>query len=1835
MAAIERIGRWKQKLLDLSRRNRLLFYKPTKRSTLRLIAPSCQEIFDRLVLGEQPLSFLPVTDDAERNQQEPDQPVLRADLVLADQTGAELAKTLHQLRYKARTAVEEQGVTVLFVAFGLLEWREADASREPLRSPLLLVPVELVQGSILEPFRLVPVDGELVINPTLAHKLEHDFGIALPTIPDEEEWRLEQLLEQIEQLVAQQGWRVAREVNLSLFSFLKLNMYKDLERYGEAMAEHPLVAALAGDGSRLPPVPDDLTGPIDLDRSIRPRESFQVLDADSSQQEAILAAQRGVSFVLQGPPGSGKSQTITNMIAERLAAGKRVLFVSEKMAALEVVHRRLTEAGLGDFCLQLHSHRANKKEVVDELGRTLMADRTQVAAGALEQLDRLELQRAALNDFVGALHLVREPLGRSVYQIHGEVARLETAPDINFSLGGVESRTPADIQRYGLLLEQLANTAGRVGADYLANPWRGATVPAYTLELQHDITTHFKRLDEWLLRLRERLDPIALELGLPMPESLQQMDWMVALLALAGDSPQPPSDWLLADPLEPLRQKAGACQAAQAEWQSLRAGLLRGYAETVLTMETAPCLRALSEGAREALRAFRPEFMGQPQALLDRRPELTEFLQQVMGLAAELLRLGAELAPVLVVPAPGRLAECHWLAGLAEWVANDPRPAPGWFDPLHLRMLTALAREGRERLERLAALEATLAERYEEEVLSQEVAALLQRFRSDYSSLLRILKPGYHREMRLLRSFARGPSRLSYRQALADLRVMKEILELRTWAEQNEGAMSEGFGAWYRGRNTDWTALEAGLQSVAAILEQMRPDGPPQALRDLLVRSGAPVRQVAIQKERLMAALARATDLAGRFAERSPAGYLEELPLRSVGGWAEEALRAVQPVYEAYDQVLAHRREIGPVTVEQVLKELAAVQRLQSMEADLEASHDDLTRSFGRFYQGLATDWPAVFAALDWAGRLRAHFGAGRPSVRFAERLCADPAAARLAREAGPEAGRLVERSRAEATFAADLFEPGQVDLTGLATDAVRQWLRVRLDNLAALEDWVDFRQSRERCAAAGLGPFVETAVEQRIGPNAIKPAFFKRFYRLWLDQIYSRLPELQSFRGRRHEGQIQEFRELDSLQLRVAQSRLRARLSERRPNPHLLAAKGSEVAVLLRETEKRRRLKPLRKLFQEIPTLLLTLKPCLLMSPLSVSQFLEPERYQFDTVLFDEASQICPEDAVGAIFRGSQVIIVGDREQLPPTNFFNASVGEGEFDEEAEEVGAYESILDECSGVLHRKSLTWHYRSRHEHLIAFSNAKFYQNRLVTFPSPVGRLPGQGVEFISVPNGVYDRSGSRTNKVEAQRVAGLVFDHFRIYPQRSLGVVTFSEAQQSAVDAAIRQLRLQQPEMEPFFREDREEPFFVKNLENVQGDERDTVIFSVGYAKDANGVLHMNFGPLSQQGGYRRLNVAITRAKHNVKLVSSLQPTEIDLDRTNAEGVRMLRLYMEFAMHGPEALQRELSVSGVPVFDSPFEEAVYRELIDLGHEVDTQVGCSGYRIDLAVRHPEQKGHYLLGIECDGAAYHSSRTARDRDRLREAVLRGLGWQIHRIWSTDWIKDPRAELKRLVEALDQAKGEPAEPLDPLPVAMELEVAISPAREAESLASLPGTTPYREADIGSLPRRPGQSHADRLGDALAYVVDMEGPVHLDLLVRRLSGLFGRERATPQLKREIQGLVQRFRGWRFAQRGEFLWPLAMERPPVRVPSGQERPRPIGQICTEELAEGIMLLLARGLGMSVDQLIVETARLMGFHRTSEPIRQALHRAVAMLEQAGRIELLESMARLARAGGGA
>ncbi len=1683
-----KLDTWKNRLLDLGKRNQLLNFRDSRLGNLRILKPGIFELWESFAVREEPLVFpreeyaddpdaAPVYKELSAGNQlmlfkdEPeesgDEPLSSEEpAILTNKATKDLQKVLRNIRGKARTVMEEQGVNVLYLAFGFLRWTEVPQSRVTMDSPLILVPATLSWESIVSPFVLSPREDEIVLNPTLVYKLENDFGIKLPEFsPDVS---LSDYFSAVREKIGSQHWQVIPAVSLSLLSFLKINMYQDLERNREKISQNPAIRALAGDAGA---IDHDVTGldRYDHDNGASPRETFQVVDADSSQQDAILCAKQGISFVLQGPPGTGKSQTITNIIAESLAAGKKVLFVSEKMAALEVVHKRLKEAGLADFCLILHSHKANKKSTLDQLGGVLKlaGQKLTLTDEASLKLSQLTADRKKLNEYASQIYAVVEPLHKTIYDVNGYIASLQDYRDVIFSIENTRQTTPAQYNEYVRVLTQLANVLSKLRVDRRTNPWRGATVKYITNDLRSELLYRLDALIPQLPLIDGLYSEIRRSLDLSLDSAYAHTDENISFLRQSSRLPRVPLAWLVDSDPGFLRTEAENGEKTQREYRLL-------------------CERVAA--LHETISANDPDADFSSFTQLDDAASVDAHINAVFAYISA-------NNPYAIWDARGDKGSIRSIYDSLSEIVNE-----------YANTVSAISAE------------------YERDIFTVDYNGIYLRFKSEYTSIFKALNGKYRADKRLMQGLRKGAGgKLTDEHIIAALTKLRRLDELKDSLGGIDGPLRSAFGELYQGLDTNLAAIDAKGRAYSAMRECI------DALREL----------------------------------------------RSV-----------------------------------ILSEAESSQRL--------------SRDFGDMYRGFDTDWTAVFTAVNQV--LAYHQSFDRIALTnkpFLERLAGSDDVRAMCEKFASQLERLTLAFAPGFEWFLGHFEP-QSELRTLPASHLEERLKGCVQDLAALEECIDISEARDACLGAGLKPYLDAVDSLDLKPGELVPVFQKRFFNLWLDHVLPEYPAVARFRRRDHEELIREFSRLDKTQLEIARLNIRSRLINALPSLDHFTSGVDEVSVLKRELGKQRRIKPIRVLFREIPNLILALKPCLMMSPLSVSLFLESDAFNFDTVIFDEASQVCTENAIGAISRGKQVIIAGDRHQLPPTSFFNTKVTEGDYDvdedEEADDSAGYESILDEAA-LFPSRELLWHYRSRHEHLIAYSNAKIYDNKLITFPSNVDRLPDVGVEYIHVPGGFYDRGGRRGNVIEAARVAELVLDHFRRFPDRSLGVIAFGEVQQAAIETALRKLRLENQQYEHFFQEDLPEAFFVKSLENVQGDERDTVIFSIGYAKDASGVMRMNFGPLSQTGGARRLNVAMTRAKYNVKLVGSILPTDINTDAVSYEGPKLLRGYIDFAMNGPSVLENEVTGSDTVSHGSPFEESVYSFLERHGYKLATQVGCSGYRIDMAVKHPSLSGRYVLGIECDGASYHSARTARERDRLRQDILESMGWRIYRVWSTDWVKAPASEGKRLLEAVEKAIAEYTETVPEPSAALEADGAPSSDGLFVKIEEKPssgspdnpyGLAPYTLPDYGRL--RPVKYGALRLTDYLDYTVLTEHPIHYDLLCQRLAPYLGREKATSVVRQQIDAAL-RILSSRIRRKGDFLY----HRTRTDIPARQRGGRDIKLICPDELAEVMLLVLKTCIGTTRSGLIDETTRAYGFTRRGANITAAMDAAYSALLSSGKI----------------
>ncbi|NTV95862.1 MAG: DUF3320 domain-containing protein [Thiobacillus sp.] len=1797
----DRLARWQRKLLDLSLRNNLLNFRAGKKA-IKLEAPDPAALEDLLSDGQalRLLSRPDLMDGADPRNQAIHEGREREDVrrehardallrreVFVDLPQDELDARFVELFRAARATLQEGGANTLFLAIGFLSWTREDKAGQRYRAPLILVPVNLTRKSMRSGFTLTLHDDEPRFNPTLIEMLRQDFklnlGVADGELPkDDAGLDVAGIWKSVSHVVRDiKGWEVTEDVVLAMFSFAKYLMWKDLTERTEQLRENPVVRHLIDTPRESYPSGPDFPDPKRLDSELPPERTFCPLPADSSQLSAIMAAARGKDFVLVGPPGTGKSQTIANLIAQCLAEDKRVLFVSEKIAALDVVYRRLREVGLGEFCLELHSNKARKLDVLAQF-ETAWEAKGSVDPGAWRaEALRLRKLRDQLNGYVERLHH-RHGNGLTLYQAIGRVVDGADVPVLGLSWSSPQGHDLAAMAALGEVADRLEVNAQAVGRDaLLTQPLSAIGHDDWSPSWQHGLIDAARGVIPAVQAVTQACDHLTQAVGLPgLPLNRRVRG---ALAILARTLPQAAGrDWrfVLRPDAKTVGDRLQEGIALLAEHQKHSMALSPAWPDSVLgaCKQGLPLLRSRREGHAQ---------LGQPWAM------------------ATVLELKKGL-------------------GLLEDIDRETqRLSVQYGEPVEQLNVTQLLREWGKAEKAIWPL-SWLAKRTIRKTLD---AVVTGEGEPDAGQDLRVLA-----KIRALRSEAMALDLGAHTDGLwAGLKTKPDLaqcalrFQMALSAARNEQTWADtGFEPIADGRCGERLAQElAKMRSLHTLDSQLA------TLEYLGPATEALWAGLATRTEALAAAL--------RFQE------------------AMQAIRESGALTGDHDAVAAGECGTSLSADHRQLRQRAVVeQRL--------AAYDDLMDVTAGLWNGLKTRVGEVEKALKFQSAIAAAIsnlattpeeigtiktaldrliGAGNALLEPSGPIAAagetylhawgglQPALDRLA-----AAGGFPDAAKAE-------FGEQTLDELSQRCEAI-----VRAES--RLHAWCAWRKVSGQARVLGLAPLVAGIENGTVADGKVRRAFETDYSRWWLNAVVDEEPVIRSFVSAEHEKRIGDFRALDERFTALTRDWIRARLCAGMPNQDGVT-RNSEWGILRHEMNKKKRHMPLRELMTSIPTALTKLTPCLLMSPLSIAQYLAADATRFDVVVFDEASQIPVWDAVGAIARGKQVVMVGDPKQLPPTNFFDRA--ESDLDDEDVE-GDLESILDECLGAsLPTMNLAWHYRSRNESLIAFSNHRYYGGSLVTFPSPVTQ--DRAVSFHGV-DGVYEKGGARINTPEAKAlVADLVgrlkspgFRESRL----TIGVVTFNSEQQGLIEDLLDEERRKDPAIEPWFSDSELEPVFVKNLESVQGDERDIMYFSITYGPDSHGAVSMNFGPMNRAGGERRLNVAITRARHELRVFSSLKAEQMDLARTQAMGVRDLKLFLEFAERGARALAESTEGSRGD-FESPFEESVAAALAWKGWELHTQIGASTFRIDLAVVHPDAKGVYLSGIECDGATYHRSATARDRDKLREQVLRGLGWDILRVWSTDWWIDAAGTLEKLDAKLrgllEISRAKRAEAVEREAARLAAEEAIAKAKAEESddhivisppdgrqpqgvqtqetaevyarnvSETLPTSTTYfTEADPLSVVDGVDvdaffdAAYDPILAHMIAHVVEIEGPVLDAVLARRIARAHGWQRTGSRIRERIEAMAAKEFSRTEEDVGTFYWPAEQspDGPIVFRRAVGVAARAVDEICMPEL-----LALAREVatnGNHGEVAIVAMARELGLHSLRASNRVRIERAM-------------------------
>ncbi len=1555
----------RQRLVETGTRNRLVHVNRSaaRANVLNIINEQSDFVFDFLRGQGKKMRFKATGKDRQSLddnavalfvETEPDEPFDEgrySDNQLETPLGPDAqAKRLLRLARDAKTAEEEQGINILYLALGFLSWFEDKSSAVEREAPLILLPVELVRNAKTSNYDLVCRDDEIITNLPLQERLRGDFGIELPEVDaDHEEWSPSAYFDLVkDRIEGKPEWSLDRDgMQLGFFSFAKLLMLRDLDPSNwtpGALEDNELIKGLLATGFAQEPSMFD--GQEKLDQLLEPANIIQVVDADASQTKVIEEVRSGRNLVVQGPPGTGKSQTITNIIASAVHDGKSVLFVAEKMAALSVVHRRLKKAGLENICLELHSRASNKKQVIDEIGRTLVQG-TSVPAMPADP-DELKLTRDQLNDILEALH---SPIGNSGNTVYQTLARL-------VSLAGQEAPIPeldgtpltatsdsdvdeimGQLDRY---MEGLGDAPGRAAhplfgvANLKLQPMDLQRLQSSLARLSTEFET-FKSKAEKIVQLTGISDPSFVDVERTcrfLDEVLAAPDYTQQLLPIFGDAEQ--------------TEVVNSGLQLGIEWQTKLLRINKIYQDVAWDVPIEHLRGALASGTAGFFSRFKSSYR----------------------------QASAELATLVVEPLPKNANERLKL-----------------FD-----QLLALRKARKEFVDQTASLSHLLGKNWQGE-------------KTNFSVILK---------------------------------VGRWLTSIRSLASISDEALATLLGK-----------------------------------RDLLV----------------------------------------QLPEQFRTGSADN-LQAIQAVFDSLNFDVS-----GVFYCDNIneIKLMALVDRIQKLQTHLINRYDS----------------------------------------------------------------------------------------------------------------WQRLSEAAASLSSASLSKILEGLDEGKISSAEAKVEIrYARAEALWR-LAREQYPQLDGIvRSKRHEV-VSRFTKLEKQRIEDVQTLIRAKHLDQLPRGSI-----GEMGVIQSEMGKRRRLKPVRKLISQAGSMIQRIKPVLLMSPISIAQFLPPETLEFDLLVIDEASQVRPEDALGAIARAKQIVVVGDTKQLPPTSFFDRMTGNDEEKDEDDEgaellEGAarateLESILTLCEArSISSRMLEWHYRSRDPSLMRVSNKEFYNDNLVLPPSPLEHDDTYGMKFTKV-DGAYTSASKGTgtpgtNKIEAQAIVDEVSAHARLTPDFSLGIVTFSVRQRNMVTELLELARRSDATLDAFLREGRSEDLFVKNIENVQGDERDVILVSVGYGPhEPRGRLStMSFGPVNGEGGERRLNVLFSRARIRCEIFASFDPGDIDLSRTQKEGPRIFKRYLEYAKSG--VLDQPVS-TGLAA-DSEFEIDVANEIRKLGFVVDYQVGSAGFLIDLGVKHPVRTGQYMLAVECDGATYHSALWARERDRLRQDVLENLGWQFHRIWSTDWFQKRADEIERLKNVLRNASELTNSGVE-ITGANSGDEFLGAADKLNEHDSNPEVIEVKKLPLLECPAyeranfsvssalEPHETPKSQLTEIVRRIVEVEGPVHQEEIARRLAGLFGKERAGNRIFELTKDALSRAKSVTktpmIVKQGPF-WATELQLQEVPLRNRKDATGTIQKaemIPPIEIATAIHKILEESGEASEDEIVRATAKLFGFDRVGPALREVIKREV-------------------------
>lgn len=1685
---LESLEQIRNRLLDLTARNRLLNFKHGRGGYIRVIDELPDQLCDLLFLEEE-LEFLSIPEPSRDQLIEEDYIELDSETgqerrIKKDPTAKEWAKKLdfetsfelpspintkepdkHQdraiqsllfpyemesqlrsLRNKAETAIEETGANILYLSFGFLEWYESHDSDQSRLAPLFLVPVKLNRGKLNKEigtyiYTLSYTGEDILPNLSFREKLKLDFGLALPDVDGSVQ--PEAYFLEIQKLIKtnQPRWKLHRYCTLALLNFGKLLMYLDLdpERWPEGdgnIVNHPTVQQFFSSETKQS---DSVYFPeeYEIDSITDIHEKYPLIDdADSSQHSALIDAINGKNMVIEGPPGTGKSQTITNLIAAALAQNKKVLFVAEKLAALQVVKHRLDKAGLGDFCLELHSHKTQKSSVLQNINTRLINQNNYKSPRTINaEISRYEQLKDELWNYTNLINQPWKQTGKSIHDILmiatryrqqlGSIDTIELHPTgLDGDLLTVEAQKQLmdDIDIYGQAYLKVSSQFEK-GTELQSHPWAGVN----NLDLQmFDSQQICVMLFGWNTSLKDLQDSLLLfcEYLEIYEKSVDQIDSIKNLLLDLSSFKEPSGNELF----EIIPNMQGDNFKSLSEHIECFKSIQRLYILLTPHVVSNDVLKGLDqvEELTKAQNNFSLLGIGEESSL----NQLAKYIYQINNLAEKLTLLDRTIQEIknhfgeafeqhISISETG-ISEFNMLVQFAcELDSTLWKKRNSLFDEDELDVITPQLKSY---LKQLKPLDEKLKKYFLLESIPFTGMLKVTQKTLDDGGFFSWLSPTWRKARKQIMALSANP-KVKYKKLEEYLNDLVLYSEIKTKLEA-EKKFKLLLGDHFCGIQTPIDEIEALRAWYKSIRQYYGIGfGPKVKMGQEIIDMPIAVKK-GIQSLVDQGLTTQTNDILEEllFIQKAFKGFLQLQEKHKLLLGSESAIIYLQSKLEeclAPCQKIFKNEELHLHDMAKLVSELQNLKVL-SLKWKSDDTNQRLCNGLLNLRIGSNQENQQVLLKAETTLKL-AEIVANLKTVELKESI--------YKKTSDELFYKLVDYSKILQSKFDSTIEPYQTFANRTQLNH-QEWMHgneekisnllkrneLALNNQDWLANWLDFARTRYKIKEKGFSGLIKAIETKQLDITEIEAGFHLAIFDFIAREIFEHLPELAKFSGSRQKTIQEQFCQYDEKLKLLQQQKIAWKTAQ---NEIPAGSRGgkvnsySELALLQHECGKKKRHIPIRQLVKRSGQALLKLKPCFMMGPLSAAQYLAPGEIVFDLIVMDEASQMKPEEALGVIARGKQIVIVGDPKQLPPTSFFDRAVDDESDDNTAIEES--ESILDAALPMFLARRLRWHYRSQHESLIAFSNHSFYNNDLVVFPSPHSDSSDYGVKYTPVRRG---RFVAQCNIEEAQIIAESVAKHLKHRPHESLGVVAMNAKQREQIERAIESLSKEQPEVQEAMENNREndEPLFVKNLENVQGDERDVIFISCTYgSSEVGGRVMQRFGPINSATGWRRLNVLFTRSKKRMHIFSSMGTDDILVSERSSRGVKAFKDFLAYAetgyLHQPEHTGR------AP--DSDFEIAVSNSLRDAGFETEPQVGVAGFYIDLAVIDPGKPGRFLMGIECDGATYHSAKSARDRDHLRQSVLERLGWRIHRIWSTDWFKNPQAEILPLIDLLNQLK------------------------------------------------------------------------------------------------------------------------------------------------------------------------------------------------------------------------